>query len=127
MISLVDTLLRNPFVQTLLVGGAGWLVRKALGKRADTRAGKAAAALAEAVSQMGQYILTEPGKTPEQVIAAFKGIVAIRFGAAGFTEAQRAPYQSLINAAIAEAVYEWAKRHPSPTALTMPVTKRLTA
>lgn len=123
--SILGTLLNNPFVQGLIVGGAGWLANKITGKRADTKAGKAAAALAAAVAQMGQVILTEPGKSAKDMITAFKGIVAIRFGAAGFTESQRAPYQPLIDAAIAKAVEQWVKRHPAPAEVTMPVWARL--
>jgi hypothetical protein len=123
--SILGTLLNNPFVQTLIVGGAGWLANKIMGKRADTKAGKATAALAAAVAQMAQVALTEPGKSAKEMVSAFKGIVAIRFGAAGFDEKARAPYQPLIDAAIAKAVEQWVKHHPAPASLTMPVWARL--
>ncbi len=123
--NILTTLLNNPFVQGIIVGGAGWLANKIMGKRADTKAGKATAALAAAVAQMGQIILTEPNKSAKDMIAAFKGIVAIRFGAAGFTEVQRKPYQPMIDAAIAKAVKEWVERHPAPATVTMPVWQKL--
>ena len=35
---LISSLLDNPYVQTLIVGGVGWVVNKAFGKRADSKA-----------------------------------------------------------------------------------------
>ncbi len=118
-------LLSLPGVMPTLIGGLTWLVNKALGRRADTKLGKATAALAAAVAQMTQVALTEPGKTAKEMIVVFKGIVAIRFAAAGFDEKQRAPYQPLIDAAIAKAVEQWVKHHPAPSTLTMPVWAKL--
>jgi hypothetical protein len=118
-------LLSLPGVMPTLIGGLTWLVNKALGRRADTKLGKATAALAAAAAQMTQVILTEPGKSAKDMVTAFKGIVAIRFAAAGFDEKSRAPYQPLIDAAIAKAVEQWVKRHPDPSVLTMPVWAKL--
>lgn len=125
MLSIVTTLLENPFIQTFLVGGASWLVKKALGKRADTKAGKVATALATSATIMTQMALTEPTKTEKEMVAAFKGVIAIQFANAGFTEEQRKPYQGLIDLAIAKAVEQWVKHHPAPSTLTMPVWAKL--
>jgi hypothetical protein len=125
--TLVTPLLSNPEVQAVLVGGVLWLVNKMLGKRKDTKAGKALTAIAIASEQMLQYGLTEPNKTPTEVLIAFKGIAAIQFAKVGFTESDRAPYQPLIDAAISKAVTLWVKAHPDKTALTMPITKTLAA
>ncbi len=121
----LDTLLNNPFVQTLVVGGIGWLVNKAFGKKADSTLAKATSALATSVALMAQFALTETGRTPAAMITAFKGIVAIQFAKVGFTESQRAPYQPLIDAAIAKAVTEWVRGHAAPLALTMPITEKV--
>ena len=123
--SLITTLLNNPFVQAYLVAGVGWVANKVLGKRANTKLGKATTALATSAAQMAQFALTEPGRTAAEMIVAFKGIVAIQFGKVGFTEADRKPYQPAIDAAIAKAVKEWIERHPAPSSLTVPVTKKV--
>lgn len=125
--SFLPALFSNPEFQIVALGGLSWLVNKILGKRAETKLGKATSALTVAAAQMTQYALTEKHKSPNEIIAAFKGIVAIQFAKVGFTEAQRAPYQPLIDVAIAKAVEQWVKHHPEPTALTMPVTKTLAA
>jgi hypothetical protein len=123
--SIFTALLDNQFVQGVLVAGAGWLVNKIAGKKADTKAGKAGLALATSASLMAQYALTEQGKTAVEMITAFKGIVALSFARAGFTEAQRKPFAPMIDAAIAKAVQEWVQRHPAPSALVMPIAAKL--
>lgn len=124
---MIATLFTNPEVQAVLIFGVGWLAKKVIGKRADSRMGRAVTALAISAEQMLQYALTEPGKTPSEVLVAFKGIVAIQFAKVGLYEADRILYQPLIDAAISKAVTSWVKAHPDPTALTMPVTKTLAA
>lgn len=127
MMSFLPALFSNPEFQIVALGGLSWLVNKLLGKRANTRLGKATIAIAIAAAQMTQYGLTEKDKTPKEVIAAYKGIVAIQFAKVGLSENDRALYQPLIDAAISKAVTAWVERHPEPTALTMPVTKTLGA
>lgn len=121
----LESLITNPVVFSTLVGGATWLANKILGKRADTKAAKVTTALATSAALMTQYAFTEKDKTPAEVISAFKGIVAIQLAKVGVFEKGRAPYQFLIDAAIAKAVEQWVKAHPSPTALTMPITKQV--
>lgn len=123
--SIIGELLNNQFVQGIIIAGAGWLVNKIVGAKKTTTAGRAASALAASAALMTQFALTEANKTPTEMIAAFKGIVAIQFARAGFTEAQRAPFQPMIDAAIAKAVTEWVKLHPTPSALTMPITAKV--
>lgn len=118
-------LLTNPIVFSTLLGGATWLAKKALGKKADTKAAKVGVSIGTASALMLQYTLTERDKTPEQVIIAFKAIVAVELAKVGVFEKDRAPYQFLIDAAIAKAVTHWVTCHPEPTALTMPVTKKV--
>ncbi len=118
-------LLANPEVQAVLVGGFLWLVNKVMGKRADTKAGKVATALTTSAAIMAQMAMSEPGKTEKEMQAAFKGVVAIQFGKAGFTEAQRAKYQGVIDLAIAKGIELWVKYHPAPSTLTMPVWAKL--
>jgi hypothetical protein len=122
---MIHDLLSNQYLVTLAVGGLSWLVHRAFGKRADSKAANLTAALATASALMAQYCLTEPSKTPEQAIAAFKGIVAVQLAKAGIYEADRAKYQVLIDVAISAAVTQWVKAHPSPSALTMPITSRV--
>jgi hypothetical protein len=123
--SILESLFSNQYVQAVVVGGLGWLVNKIVGKKADTKIGKATNALSTSAALMTQYALTESGKTAVEMIKAFKGIVAIQFGRVGFTEAQRQPFQPLIDAAISKAVKEWIERHPAPTALIMPIAAKL--
>lgn len=121
--SLLSSLLNNPFVQTLVVGGVGWLVNKVMGKRADTKAGKVTAALATASAIMVQLALTEQSKTPAEIVTMFKGVVAVQLAKVGISEAERAKYQPLIDVAISEGVTLWVRHHPNPAALTMPAAK----
>jgi hypothetical protein len=123
--SIITTLLNNPFVQAYLVAGVGWVATKVLGKRANTKLGKATTALATSAAQMAQVAMTEPGRSAQEMVTMFKGIVAIQFAKVGFTEADRKPYQPGIDAAIAKAVKEWIERHPSPASLTVPVTAKV--
>lgn len=125
--SIITTLLNNPFVQGVLVGGVGWLANKVMGKRANTKAGKVTAALATSAAIMTQFALTEAGKTPKEMLVAFHGVVAIQFAKVGIYEKDLAPYQPLIDMAIAKAITEWVKHHPAPLALTMPITETLAA
>ncbi len=125
MIPIVTTLLENPWIQTLLVGWAGWAAKKAFGKRADAKAAKVATALATSAAIMAQMAMSEPGKTEKEMLVAFKGVTAIQFAKAGFTEAQREPYQGPIDLAIAKGIELWVKHHPAPISLTMPVWARL--
>lgn len=119
----LEIILNNPFVQGILVGGAGWLVNKVLGKRADTKAGKVTAALATSSAIIAQLALTEPHKTPAEFIVMAKGVVAVQLAKVGLTDADRTKYQPLIDAAIAQGVALWVKAHPTPTALKMPASK----
>jgi hypothetical protein len=116
-------LLTDPVVFSTLLGGVTWLANKVLGKRADTKAAKVTTALGTASALMFQYAVTEKDKTPEAVITAFKGIVAIQLAKVGVFEKDRAPYQFLIDAAIAKAVQQWVAVHPNPSGLTMPITR----
>lgn len=125
MIAIVTTLLSNPEVQAVAVGGFLWLVNKVLGKRADTKAGKVATALSTSAAIMAQMAMSEPAKTEKEMLVAFKGVVAIQFAKVGFSEAQRAPYQGVIDLAIAEGIKLWVKHHPAPATLTMPVWAKL--
>ncbi len=125
MIGFFKTLLENPYIQTVLVTGAGWLVNKIIGKKADTKAGKVTTALTTSAAIMAQMAMSEPTKTEKEMLAAFKGVVAIQFAKAGFTDAQRAPYQGLIDGAIAEGVKQWVKHHPAPSTLSMPIWGKL--
>jgi hypothetical protein len=121
----IESLITNPVVFSTLLGGATWLVNKILGRRADTKAAKVGTAIGTASALMLQYTLTEKDKTPEQVIIAFKGIVAIELAKVGVYEKDRAPYQFLIDIAIAKAVTHWVTSHPAPQSLTMPVAKKV--
>jgi ammonia channel protein AmtB len=86
---------------------------------------KVTTALSTSAAIMAQMAMSEPNKSEKEMVAAFKGVVAIQFAKAGFSEVQRAPYQGLINLAIAKAVEQWVKHHPAPATLTMPVWARL--
>jgi hypothetical protein len=123
--SFFTALLENQFVQAVLIGGAGWLVNKIAGRKADTKAGKAANAIATSAALMAQYGLTEQGKTAVEMIRAFQGIVAIQFARVGFTTAQRVLFQPMIDVAISKAVKEWVERHPARTSLVMPIAAML--
>lgn len=121
----MEKLLTNPIVFSTLVSGITWLVNKALGKRADAKAAKVTMALATASALMLQYAMTEPNKTPAEVITACKGFVAVQLAKAQVWDT--GPYQLLIDAAISAGVTEWVKRHPSPSSLTMPATAKVAA
>lgn len=127
MIAIVTTLLENSYVQGILVGGVLWATNKVAGLFGASRAGKLASTLTTAAGLMTQYALTESaGKTAAQMVIAFKGIVAITFAKAGYTEKQRQTFQIAIDLAINKAVTEWVKLHPAPAGLTMPITEKLT-
>lgn len=118
---IVNALLNNQFVQGVLVAGAGWLANKIVGTRTNTTMGRVKSALTTSVAQMLQLALTAPpDMTPERMILQCKGVVAVQFAKVGFAEAQRAKYQPMIDAAIAEAVLHWVKLHPKPKSLKMP-------
>jgi hypothetical protein len=124
--TMLATLLTNPLVVSTLLAGLGWIGNKIIGTKKDTTAGKVATALATSVALMTQFVLTEPAsKTPEEMIRAFKGIVAIQFSPAkvDISDLARAAAQPLIDKAIAEAVTEWVRLHPAPASLTMPIAK----
>ena len=123
--SLITMLFTTPEGQAALTLGVGWLVKKVLGKRADTKLGKATQAATTSAAIMAQMALSEPNKTEKEMIAAFKGVIAIQFAQAGFTEEQRKPYQGLIDLTIAKAVEQWVKHHPKPSTLTMPIWAKL--
>lgn len=125
MIAIFATLLANPYVQGVIVAGAGWAVQKIAGKHIDNKAAKVAALLATCAALMTQYVITEPNKTPEEVKSALKGIVAIQFAQAGIYEKDRALFQPLIDKAISEGLTQWVKLHPNPSSLTMPITSKL--
>lgn len=128
MIAIITTLLANPYVQGVLVAGGSWVGAKVVKLFGDSKAGKLASTLATAVGLMTQYALTEGAdKTAAQMVIAFKGIVAITFAKAGYTEKQRLAFQVVIDVAINKAVTEWVKLHPAPATLTMPITKTLEA
>ena len=118
-------LLKNPIVFSTLVSLGSWLAHKVLGKRADNKLARVTGALATAAGLMTQYVLTEPNKTPEEVIRAFKGIVSLQLAQVQIYEADRAPFQYLIDQAITKAVTFWTERHPAPSSLTMPITAKL--
>ena len=120
-------LLTSPVVFSTLLGGATWLVNKVLGKKADTKLAKVTTALGTASALMWQFAVTEKDRTPEAVITAFKGIVAIQLAKVGVYEKDVGPYQYLIDAAIAKAVQQWVAVHPKPESLTMPITKKVVA
>jgi hypothetical protein len=123
---MIATLLTNPLVVSTLLAGLGWVTNKIVGAKKDSTAAKVAAALATSTALMAQFVLTEPSsKTPTEMITAFKGIIAIQFAKVDISDLARALAQPLIDKAIAEAVTQWVKLHPTPASLTMPITKTL--
>jgi hypothetical protein len=114
---IIETLLGNPAIQTLLVGGLGWLVNKVRGERKDSRTRQFSAAMLEAVALGGQALLVEQFPTRDALVIRLKGIVAVTLAKAKIYEKQRAPFQPLIDAAIAELVERWTKAHPTPSEL----------
>lgn len=118
---MLNTILDNEYFWMLVTTGAGWLVNKVLGKRADSKAGKVAAALATASAEMLQLAITAPSDmTASRLMTQYKGVVAVQLAKIGIYEKDRAPFQPLIDAAISAAVTEWVKRHPTPSSLSMP-------
>lgn len=98
-------LLKNEYFWMAVVGAGGWLWRHIVGKRVDTRAAKVAAALAEAAALCLQLVYTAPPEmTVERMIVQAKGVVAMRLADVGVFEADRAPFQKLIDKVVAEAV-----------------------
>jgi threonine/homoserine efflux transporter RhtA len=103
--------LNLPGVMPTLIAALTWAGHKLLGKRADTKAGKVASAIAEASARMlQQAIEAPPNRTKDQMIIAFKGTVAICLAKIGVTERDREPYQAMIDHAIAVAVTRWMER-----------------
>lgn len=128
MIGIITVLLANPYVQGILVAGGAWVGGKVVKAFGDSKAGKFSATILTAGGLMTQFALTEStGKTAAQMVVAFKGIVAITFAKAGYTEAQRLTFQVPIDLAINKAVTEWVELHPEPAKLTMPITNQLAA
>jgi hypothetical protein len=122
----IADLLNNQIVQGILVAGAGWLLNKLHVTSKASTLTKVGAAIATSSDLMLQFVLTEPSsKTPEEMLRAFKGIVAIQFAKTGISDAAMAAAQPLIDKAIAAAVTKWVELHPAPHDLTMPITKKL--
>lgn len=120
-------LLFDPIVFSTLLGGATWLTNRLLGRRADSKAARVTTAIATSSALMAQYAATTSELTPEKLIIACKGIVAIQLAKVGVYERDRAPYQHLIDAAIAKAVSHWVSAHPTPTTLAMPIAAKVGA
>ncbi len=107
-------LLTDPLVFSTLLGGATWLANKVFGKKAETKAAKVAAAIATSSALMVQLVYTAPSSmTVERLILQCKGVVAIQLAKVGITESNRAPYQPLIDRAIAEAIAKFVSFNPS--------------
>jgi hypothetical protein len=123
----MDKLLTDPTVVSVVVAGLGWLATKLLGKRADTREARIAAALAQAGHECMQLALTAgPSVTVASLVIQCKGVFAIRL-APYLTERQRAPWQPFIDRAISEVVLRFVAAHPEKTGLALPVAAKVTA
>lgn len=125
---MLSQILANEVLTTAIVGGISWLAAKLWGKRQDSKLAKVTTGLATASALMTQYALAY-GKdaTATKMITAFKGIAAIQLARVGFTEAQRAPYQPLIDAAIAAAVTRWLNGHADASSVSLPIADKLHA
>lgn len=122
---LLLSLLKNPIVTGLITEGIEWGIGKIHGAKATSLPARATAALGEAAAIMTQFAITEPAETTaEQMILKFKGIVAITFAKAKIYESDRVLFQPLIDRAIAEAVTQWMKLHPTRTS-PPPIARKL--
>lgn len=119
-------LLTNPIVFSTIISGVTWLGHKLLGKRADTKAAKVAATLAQCSAECLQLTLTAgPDMTVARLIIQCKAIFAIRLAQVQVYEKDRAPYQPLIDKAISEIVLQFIADHGERKALVLPVTAKL--
>ncbi len=125
---MLSQLLSNEYIVSGAIAGLSWLAGKIWGKRKDSKLAKVTTALATASALMSQYALAAPSSAPAAgMITAFKGIAAIQLAKVGVTEAQRAPYQPLIDRAISAAVLRWVESHPDRAAVRPPIADKLAA
>lgn len=118
---MLAALTSNPLFITVASWALGWLGLKLHGVRASSRLGKATAAIGEAAAIMAQLALTAPtDMTAPRLITECKGVVAVALAKVGIYEADRAPFQPLIDRAIAEAVEQWIRLHPARQGLPIP-------
>ncbi len=123
--SVVTDILSNEYIVASLVAGIGWAGGKLWGKRVDSKLARATTALATSSALMLQIALTSPGMALDRLIVQCKGVVAVQFAKAGFTEAQRAPFQFLIDKAIAEIVLRFVADHADRPSLTLPISAKV--
>lgn len=108
-------------VVTVATGVLSWLGHKIWSAISSSKQNKILSALKTAGHEAKQLVLAaDPDMTAERMIIQLKGVFAIQLAKVGVTEAQRAPYQHLINEGIAAAVTEWMQLHPTPKAVVVP-------